>query len=282
MCLRRWCRSCATPWRAASSSRSRRDVCRAASHLATATKAAAWSWPAREPGSSVTCRARKPGSFRWWPSAGPRGSRRPPRSSRWLLPERRGRQGGLVPPDTAAADEGIDPHPEAAAPQKQQHERRRQDDPELEPITDKRAIVERLDPVAAPIRHLHDTAGARVHLHFIVVLQRRFRDAAVRPYVEALDVLPALNGHVRMLVLLDGSQNIAELDDRRLRRSPMLHGLDPGPVLLHLQQQTAADQEEKRQGNDARAPVMEFSIQDIPGHEDTGILGRTVSYYHRP
>src|SRR5688572_17787897 len=269
MCLRSWCRSCATRWPGISSSRSRRVAYRAVCHPATVTRVEDWNSHAPEPNSWGTCPAPRPGSFRWWPSAAPGASLRRRKWWRWLLPERRGlrgRQCGFAPANAAPSQEGIQPHPDAAAPQKQQHQRGRQHNPQLEPIPDNRAVVDRLDPVAATIGDLHDTAGSRVYLDFIVVLKRRFRDAPIGPDVEPLDVLPAPNRHVGMLVLFDGSQNIAELDDRRLRRSPMFHRLHPGPVLLHLKKEAAPNQEEQGQGDDGRAPVMEFSVQDIGGH----------------
>ena len=156
-------------------------------------------------------------------------------------------------------------HPEPSEPEEQQRQPSRQEQAELGPVAgEKRSVVDRLDEIRTPIRHLQDLTRPQIDLHFIPVVQPDLHHPAARPHVHPVDVVPARDVHPGNL--LHPREDILDRYFRRFPGAAPLGRLHPGRVLLGLQQQPAADHHQKRNRGDRARPVVDLAVEDVEAH----------------
>jgi hypothetical protein len=115
--------------------------------------------------------------------------------------------------------------------------------------------VDRLDDVAAAVLGVEQLAGDEVDLELVVVGGDQLDQALLRAALDARDIVPG--PHAGLGHRLREGEQLIEVDGGDAGGATDLARLDPAPLLLDLQEQAGADDDDQRQAGDRGAPVVE-------------------------
>lgn len=99
--------------------------------------------------------------------------------------------------------------------------------------------MQRLNPIRASYRDLHDFSRCGIDLHFPIVSHKNFGDPFGGPDIDSLDVRPIERFESR--VGADLFQHVREGNARGFRGPLFLGRLNPTPLLFDLEHQSGGD-----------------------------------------